>query len=106
MARPLNDVATGSRTVEQARSYYAATMQRFARSNQMDPYMQRIQFQITSWGVAHNQTCAGIVKLTSFWLNSSQRGRPLPVVMRSSGNNSGLHQDIEGLADAGASLTR
>jgi hypothetical protein len=34
--------------VEQARSYYAAAMQRFMSSNQMDPYMQRIQFQMPS----------------------------------------------------------
>lgn len=40
-----HDVATGRRTVEQARSYYAAAMQRFMSSNQMDPYMQRLQFQ-------------------------------------------------------------
>lgn len=39
-----NDVATGRRTVEQARSYYAAAIQRFMSSNQMDPYMQGLQF--------------------------------------------------------------
>ena len=43
-----HDVATGRRTVEQARSYYAAAMQRFMSSNQMDPYMQRIQFPMPS----------------------------------------------------------
>lgn len=42
-----HDVATGRRTVEQARSYYAAAMQRFMRSNQMDPYMQGLQFQVS-----------------------------------------------------------
>lgn len=45
-----HDVATGRRTVEQARSYYAAAMQRFMSSNQMDPYMQRLQFQAAGSG--------------------------------------------------------
>ncbi len=40
-----HDVATGRKTVEAARSYYAAAMKRFMNTKQMDPYMQRIQFQ-------------------------------------------------------------
>lgn len=41
-----NDVATGKRTVEEARTYYAAAIKRFMSSKQMDPYMQKIQFQL------------------------------------------------------------
>ncbi len=41
-----HDVATGRRGVEQARSYYASAMKRFMSSKQMDPYMQRIQFDM------------------------------------------------------------
>ncbi len=40
-----HDVATGRKTVEAARSYYAAAMKRFMSTKQMDPYMQRLQFQ-------------------------------------------------------------
>jgi hypothetical protein len=40
-----NDVATGRRTVEDARAYYARAMQAFKQTNRMDPYMQRLQFQ-------------------------------------------------------------
>ena len=40
-----HDVATNRRTVEQARTYYASAMQRFMRTNQMDPYMQGLQFR-------------------------------------------------------------
>lgn len=42
-----NDVATGKRTVEEARTYYAAAIKRFMSSKQMDPYMQKIQFQVS-----------------------------------------------------------
>ena len=41
-----HDVATGRRTVEEARAYYAAAIQRFMNSNEMDPYMRGIQFQM------------------------------------------------------------
>ena len=40
-----HDVATNRRTVEQARTYYASAMQRFMRTNQMDSYMQGLQFR-------------------------------------------------------------
>ncbi len=42
-----NDVATGKRTAEEARTYYAAAIKRFMRSKQMDPYMQKILFQMS-----------------------------------------------------------
>lgn len=41
-----HDVATGRKSVEQARAYYASAMQRFMRSNQMDPYMTGIKFPL------------------------------------------------------------
>ena len=40
-----HDVATGRRSVDQARTYYAAAIKRFMSTKQMDPYMQRLQFQ-------------------------------------------------------------
>ena len=40
-----NDVATGQRTVEEARAYYARAIQTFMQTNRMDPYMERLQFQ-------------------------------------------------------------
>ncbi|MBA2467422.1 MAG: hypothetical protein H0V46_07460 [Sphingomonas sp.] len=42
-----NDVATGKRTAEEARTYYAAAIKRFMSSKEMDPYMQKIQFQMS-----------------------------------------------------------
>ncbi len=42
-----HDVATGRRGVEQARSYYATAIKRFMSTKQMDPYMQRIQFDMS-----------------------------------------------------------
>lgn len=42
-----NDVATGKRSAEEARTYYAAAIKRFMGSKQMDPYMQKIQFQMS-----------------------------------------------------------
>lgn len=42
-----HDVATGQKTVEAARSYYAAAMKRFMNTKQIDPYMQRLQFQMS-----------------------------------------------------------
>ena len=41
-----NDVATDRRSVEEARAYYAQAMQSFMQTNQMDPYMTGIRFQI------------------------------------------------------------
>ncbi len=41
-----NDIATGRRTVDDARSYYARAMMTFKQTNRMDPYMQRLQFQM------------------------------------------------------------
>ncbi len=41
-----NDIATGRRTVDDARAYYARAMMTFKQTNQMDPYMQRLQFQM------------------------------------------------------------
>lgn len=42
-----NDVATGKKTVEEARTYYAAAIKRFMGTKEMDPYMQKIQFQLS-----------------------------------------------------------
>ncbi len=41
-----NDVATGRRSVEEARDYYARAMQTFKQTQQMDPYMQGLTFQV------------------------------------------------------------
>lgn len=40
-----HDVATGRKSVDQARAYYAAAMKRFMSTNQMDPYMRGLAFQ-------------------------------------------------------------
>lgn len=40
-----NDVATGKKTAGEARTYYAAAIKRFMGTKEMDPYMQKIQFQ-------------------------------------------------------------
>lgn len=39
-----NDVATGRRSVADARAYYARAIDTFMRTQQMDPYMQQLQF--------------------------------------------------------------
>lgn len=43
-----NDVATGKKTAEEARTYYAAAIKRFMSTEQMDPYMQKLQFQVSA----------------------------------------------------------
>ena len=40
-----HDVATGKKTSEEARSYYAAAIKRFMSTKELDPYMQKLQFQ-------------------------------------------------------------
>ena len=40
-----HDVATGKKTSEEARIYYAAAIKRFMSTKEMDPYMQKLQFQ-------------------------------------------------------------
>ena len=40
-----HDVATGKKTSEEARTYYAAAIKRFMSTKEMDPYMQKLQFQ-------------------------------------------------------------
>ena len=40
-----NDVAIGKKTTEEARTYYTAAIKRFMRTKEMDPYMQKLQFQ-------------------------------------------------------------
>jgi hypothetical protein len=40
-----NDVATGRRTVDDARTYYAMAMKTFMQTKRMDPYMQGLRFQ-------------------------------------------------------------
>ncbi|MBC7767205.1 MAG: hypothetical protein H7124_00285 [Phycisphaerales bacterium] len=39
------DIVEGRRTVEQARTYYAAAIRTFTTTGQADPYMQRLAFQ-------------------------------------------------------------
>lgn len=39
-----NDVATGKRTVDDARAYYARAIQTFMQTDRMDPYMQGLRF--------------------------------------------------------------
>lgn len=41
-----HDVATGKKSVDEARTYYAAAIKRFMTAKQMDPYMQRLQFEV------------------------------------------------------------
>ena len=43
-----NDVATGKKTVEAARAYYAKAVGNFKKSGQMDPYMMKLQFPMMS----------------------------------------------------------
>lgn len=45
-----NDVATGKKTAEEARTYYAAAIKRFMSDKEMDPYMQKLQFQASGQG--------------------------------------------------------
>lgn len=45
-----NDVATGKKTSEEARTYYAAAIKRFISTKAMDPYMQKLQFQPSGQG--------------------------------------------------------
>ncbi len=42
-----HDVASGKRTAEDARVYYAAAIKRFMSSKEMDPYMQKLQFEMS-----------------------------------------------------------
>ena len=45
-----NDVATGKKSAEEARTYYAAAIKRFMSTKEMDPYMQKLQFQPSGQG--------------------------------------------------------
>ena len=40
-----HDVATGKKTSDEARTYYAAAIKRFMSTKEMDLYMQKLQFQ-------------------------------------------------------------
>ena len=44
-----NDVATGQRTVEEARTFYAETMMAF-KNGQSDPYVEGFQFEVPAGG--------------------------------------------------------
>lgn len=39
-----NDIITGKKTVDQARSFYATTIKEFALQNKMSPYLEGLQF--------------------------------------------------------------
>ncbi len=45
-----NDVITGKKTVEEARSFYAKTIKEFALENKMSPYMESFQFSVSKGG--------------------------------------------------------
>lgn len=45
-----NDVATGAKTIEQARAYYTQAMKTFKSAGQMDPYMQGFKFTVPTSG--------------------------------------------------------
>ena len=45
-----NDVATGAKTMEQARAYYTQAMKTFMQSGQMDTYMQGFKFTVPTSG--------------------------------------------------------
>lgn len=47
-----NDVATGKRTVSDARSFYATAIKEFALQNKMSPYMGGFQFDVAKGGTA------------------------------------------------------
>lgn len=47
-----NDVATGKRTVADARSFYATAIKEFALQNKMSPYMEGFQFDVAKGGSA------------------------------------------------------
>ena len=47
-----NDVATGKKSVAEARTFYAATMKDFALQNKMSPYMESFQFSVAKGGTA------------------------------------------------------
>ncbi len=55
-----NDVATGKKTAEEARTYYAAAIKRFMTTKQMDPYMQKLQFQVSGQATADPDRAAPI----------------------------------------------
>lgn len=46
-----NDVATGRRTVEDARAYYARAMKTFMETQRMDPYMTAFRFSVPQGNV-------------------------------------------------------
>lgn len=45
-----NDVATGKKSAEQARSYYATAMAKMMKAGTMDPYMTGLRFRVASGG--------------------------------------------------------
>ncbi len=45
-----NDVATGAKTIVEARAYYTQAMKTFKQSGQMDPYMQGLKFTVPTSG--------------------------------------------------------
>ena len=47
-----HDVATGKKTSDEARTYYAAAIKRFVTTKDMDPYMQKLQFQPQGQGTS------------------------------------------------------
>lgn len=53
-----NDVATGKKTSDEARTYYAAAIKRFMSTKERDPYMQKLQFQPSSQGTGDSDRAA------------------------------------------------
>jgi hypothetical protein len=45
-----NDIATGVRTAQEARTYHAQAIRNFLQSGQVDPYMQVLRFGVASGG--------------------------------------------------------
>lgn len=51
-----NDVATGKRTVADARTYYAQAMKTFMETKRMDPYMTEFRFSVPQGNVGDTDT--------------------------------------------------
>jgi hypothetical protein len=51
-----NDVATGAKTMVEARAYYTQAMKTFMQTGQMDPYMQSFKFTLPTSGTKDPDT--------------------------------------------------
>jgi len=51
-----NDVATGAKTMVEARAYYTQAMKTFMQTGQMDPYMQGFKFTLPTSGTKDPDT--------------------------------------------------